>query len=243
MLNYNKKSDLKRLFDNIIDTNSLVESVFLDNPDLQSFSFSCISEYDDNNYSDQNNLISVNGHGVDYEGRYEDEDGYEGIELNEKSNLPRVNSHAVMAIMDVVADIGNYYGYGEDHEITRDSVHNTNRKDRIGMKYLKSYFSGAEIEEEWFTKHDPKWAAYYAQEHGRFSKEAEVKIFCNPNCMREAFMYAQALNRKLPVHIENFFVTHHVVGTIGKSDDIWLKEYLKFKQHIENKKLNKATSK
>ncbi len=241
MLNYRKTTDLKRLFENMVSREMVVASVFKDNPELESFEFSCRSEYDDNNYSDFIELTRVNEHYVDYEGRYEDDNSYEGpegIDEEKKSNLPRLNQDVIQALMDVVSTIGNYYGHDE-HVIRRSDYVNTKNRTQNSkeeQRYLNSYISKEKIEDEWFLKADPKWAAYYAQDHGKFSKEVETKLFCVDGNMIYALMYAQALKKSLPKHIENYFTTKNLVDP-NEKDDIWFKEYLKFKNHLNKTKV------
>lgn len=241
MLNFRKTMDLKRLFERMVSMESVIASVFKDNAELESFGFSCRSEYDDNNYSDFIELTKVNEHRVDYEGRYEDEDHYEGPEGDEeeeKSNLPRLNQSVIHALMDVVSTIGNYYGHDE-HVIRRSeyaSTKNRTQNSKEEQRYLNSYISKEPIEDEWFLKADPKWAAYYAQDHGKFSKEVETALFCADGRMEYAFMYSQALKKPLPKNIENYFTTKNLVDP-NEKDDVWFKEYLKFKNHLNKTKV------
>lgn len=238
MLNFRKTMDLKRLFGMMVNMDCVISSVFKDNPELENFEFSCRSEYDDNNYSDFIELTKVNGHSVDYEGNYDDEDGYEGPESDDnESDLPRLSKGVVHAIMDVVSTIGNHYGH-DDHIIRREEYVNRNIKnglDKVEKRYLKSYVTKEKIEDEWFLDVDPKWATYYAQDHGKFSKEVENKLFCVESRMEYAFMYAQALKKPLSQHIENYFTTKNLVDP-NENDDKWFKEYLKWKQHLEKTK-------
>lgn len=240
MLNYRKTTDLKRLFENTISKEMVIASVFHDNPELESFEFSCRSEYDDNNYSDYIELTEVNEHRVDCEGLYEDDDNYggpEGDEEEEKSNLPRLNQEVIYALMDVVSTIGNHYGY-DDHVIRRGEykkikIGNQNSKEE--QRYLNSFLSKEPIEEEWFLNVDPKWATYYAQDHGRFSEKVENELFCKDERMIYAFMYSQAIKKPLSEYIENYFTTKNLVDPNDK-DNVWLKEYLKFKKSLKKSK-------
>lgn len=241
MLNYRKTTDLKRLFENTISREMVIASVFKDNPELESFEFSCRSEYDDNSYSDFIELTKVNEYRVDYEGRYEDDDDYGGQESEddeEKSNLPQLNQEVIYALMDVVSTIGNYYGH-DDHVIRRSEYANKNNRTQNSkeeQRYLNSYLSKEPIEDEWFLKADAKWAAYYAQDHGRFNKDLETELFCRDGRMIYAFMYAQAIKKPLSKHIENYFTTKNLVDP-NEKDDVWFKEYLKFKKHLEKSKV------
>lgn len=238
MLNFRKTTDLKRMFENMVGTDTIIASVFKDNPELEHFEFSCRSEYDDNNYSDVTDLTKVNGHRVDYDGRYSDDSDYAGDEEadDNESDLPRLNQAVVHAIMEVVSTIASQFGH-DDHIIRRSNFSNRTRNSlsKEEQRYLKSYITKEEIEEDWFLSRPAKWAAYYAQDHGKFSKEAETKIFCVETHMEYAFMYAQALKRPLPKHIENYFTTKNLVDP-HEDDDRWFKEYLKWKQNLEKVK-------
>lgn len=239
MLQYRKRSDLQVLLEKITDYRDILAGIFLDNPELEHFEFSVHSEYDDNNYNDVCDIVAVNGHYVDYSGRYQDDEHYQGAgEDAERSDLPRMIHPIVEAVIDFVNDYGKTYGQ-DDHKITRefalaDSKKSSRGSDREGAKYLKSYLSKEKIEDSWFLKADPKWAAYYAEENGRFAKEIETKIFCKKGRMMEAYMYAQALKRPLPEEIETFYTTHNLVDP-DEGDNLWFKEYLKFKKNLTKK--------
>lgn len=239
MLQYRKRSEISYLLNKITDYRDIIAGIFLDNPELEHFEFSVRSEYDDNNYSDVCDIVAINGHYVDYDGRYQDDENYQGREDEpDRSDLPRMSRMVVEAVMDIVNEYGRSFGHDE-HKITRDYALNTAKKsnkgyDRAGTKYLKSYLSKEKIEDSWFLKADPKWAAYYAEEHGRFNKEIETQIFCKKGRMMEAYMYAQALGRPLPKEIETFYTTHHLVDP-NENDEMWFKEYLKWKQHLLKK--------
>jgi len=238
MLQYRKRSDIQYLLEKIVDHNDIIAALFLDNPELEHFEFSVRSEYDDNNYSDVSDIVAVNGHYVDYDGCYVDDENYNGnYEVEDsKSDLPRMIGPVVSAIIDVVNEYGRTFGH-DDHKITREyalSRANKNRADRAGAKYLKSYLSKSKIDETWFLKQDAKWAAYYAEDHGKFRKEIETQIFCQKGNMMDAYMYAQALGRPLSESIENFYTTCNLVDPLD-SDVVWFKEYLKWKQNLLNK--------
>jgi len=240
MLNYRKTMDLKNIFESMVDREAIIKSLFLDIPELDNFQFSVTNEYDDSNYSDQVTLFAINGHYVDYEGRYEDEEDYGGEREREgdESKLPRIRvSSQISAIMDVAHEIGNYYGY-DDHKIEREDFESKRLQkiEKERMRYLQSYISKEEIEEEWFLKADPKWACYYAQDHGKFNKEIEEAIFCQEGRMQEAYMYAQAIKKPLNEKIENYFMTKNLISP-NENDDIWLKEYLRFKQTLKKPKV------
>lgn len=238
MLQYRKRSEIQYLLGKIVDYNDIMAGLFLDNPELEHFEFSVRSEYDDNNYSDVCDIVAVNGHYVDYEGYYSDDENYNGDrDANDNdSNLPRMIYPVVSAIIDFTNEYGKGFGHDE-HKITREyalSRAKKTRTDRAGAKYLGSYLSKSKIDESWFLKQDTKWAAYYAEDHGRFSKEIETQIFCKKGNMMEAYMYAQALGRPLPKQIETFYTTSHLVDP-DETDAVWFKAYLKWKQNLLKK--------
>lgn len=233
MLQYSKKSELKRLLSKVVTNDCIIRGIFEDNPDLECFSFEKTSEYDDNNYSDQVVLTSINNHHVDFDGRYEDDDNYEGCESGkEKSELPKVSRDVVECIMDVIYDLSSDFDYDE-HKVNRNSYVNKSfeRLDKEEAKYLNSYLTKTKIEEKWFVK-NVQWAAYYAEDNGPFSKEIEAKIFCKEGRMRDAYMYAQATKAPLSNAIETFFTTRHLVDP-NDNDNFWLKKYLLFKNGLK----------
>lgn len=242
MLNFAKRSDLHSLFQQMISKDYLVRSVFEDCPELDHFCFSCSSEYDDNNYSDHVSLQIVNGHKVDYNGRYPDDPDFDDYGYDEnmhKSDLPRVSQAIVDNISYLVNEIGNDYGYSEEITISRDDMMSNKKKnniDRAGLRYIKSYVSKEKIENEWFLKNPLKWACYYAEDHGRFDKELETLLFMKQGVMREAYMYVQATKKPLPKEIETFFVTHNLLGSEDTNDAVWLKEYLRLKDRLKKEK-------
>ena len=245
MFQYKKMSDLKSILNRILPTSNLVCALFQDNCELESFEFSVSSEYDDNNYSDHIRLCEINGYYVDWDMNYEYEEDYdssmESIENKEKSNLPKVNRDVCWAISDVVNQIGSEYCYGE-HVFLREQYLGKMKiakdLDKYESKYIFSYLSKQTIPEEWFLTADPKWATYYAEDHGRFSKEVETEIFCAKGRMMYAYMYAQALKRSLPKSIETFWTTSNLVDS-NEDDNLWFKEYLKYKKNVLEKTVAK----
>lgn len=237
MLNYNKMSEIQHILKNSVSINTLIASVFEDCPDLKEFCFSCTNEYDDNNYSDYTRLTSVNGHHVDYDGEYEG-DEEEGEESTEK----KIEDKSVIeSLVNLVHDIGTEFGHGDDivcrrEDYTFRKVGKKTKGQKAEMEYICSYLTGDELDKEWFLKNDPKFACYYAQDHGAFGKDLEMILFCKQGRMYHAFLYAQAIKKPLRQEIETFFVTHSVVGTKKAEEDAqWLKKYLILKESFKKK--------
>lgn len=239
MLNYNKMSDIQHILKNSVSINTLIASVFEDCPDLKYFSFSCTNEYDDNNYSDYTRLIAVNGHRVDYDGEYEED------EVEEVSEEKKIEDKSVIeSLVNLVHDIGTEFGHGDDLVCRREEyvLSRAGRKtkgQKAEMEYVSSYLTGGKLNDDWFLKNDLKFACYYAQDNGAFSKELEMILFCKEGRMFHAYLYAQAIKKPLRPEIENFFVTHNVVGTKkSKEDSEWLKKYLILKESFGKKKVS-----
>lgn len=230
MLQYNKKSDLKRLLSRVVNSSHIIQAIFQDCPDLMSFSFEKTSEYDDNNYSDQVRVHKVNDWQVDWEGDYDgDED---------ESELPKVSEDVCRAVIDAVYEVAQEYDFG-DYDIDRSEYQNSDgswktfeNNNKEETKYLNSYLSNSKIEDKWFLKADPKWAAYYAEDHGRFDEKIEAKIFCKRGNMADALMYAEAIKEPLCDAVETFFTTQNLVDP-QRSDDKYFKKYLLFKNGLK----------
>jgi hypothetical protein len=86
--------------------------------------------------------------------------------------------------------------------------------------YLASYLSGSEIPVCFFVDNDPKWAVYYAMDHGRFSQDDEFRIFARNGWMDEALHYAESVGRLVP-ELENFYILN-----ASEEDSVCLKKYL-----------------
>lgn len=246
MLNYEKMSEIQHILKNSVSINTLIASVFEDCPDLKEFSFSCTNEYDDNNYSDYTRLIAVNGHRVDYDGEYEED---EADDDDEESKEKKIEDKVVIeTLVNLVHQIGTEFGHGDDLVCRREEyvLRKTGKKSKgqkAEMEYICSYLTGGELDKEWFLKNDPKFACYYAQDHGAFSKDLEMILFCKQGRMYHAFLYAQAIKKALRPEIETFFVTHSVVGTKKAEEDAqWLKKYLILKESFKKKVSEKVDS-
>jgi hypothetical protein len=242
MLNYSKITKIKNVCERFVTIENLIASIFEDNPELVTFSYSCTNEYDDNNYSDYTRLVSINGHSVDYDGEYEED---YADEENVESTLAKItDKELIWGLQDLVNSIGTHFDRGEDIELSRDNYAMKKRR-RLGkdekaeLDYVISYLSGNDLPDEWFLNNDPEYASYYAQDHGRFSKEMETKLFANKGCMRAVYMYAQAIGKPVLEEIETFFVTHNIVGSENEEDNKYLKKYLALKDTLKKKKCAK----
>lgn len=236
MLNFEKMCEIKQILQQNFTVENMIRCVFLDHPELECFGFSCTNEYDDNNYSDYTNLRTVNGHAVDYDGEY-DEDS------EPKSDLPRVDRGTVDDLLSLMGIIGTEFGHGEDLECHRDSYANVSSKsgrisksEKAQKEYINSWMTKSTLADEWFLKNDTKFASYYAQDHGPFSPELEMKIFGKTGEMRSAYMYAQAIGKPFSEALETFFTTHAVLGSGEDDDGHFLKRYLVLKEHFKKKK-------
>lgn len=210
MLNFDKQYDIKRAMGRIVSEDDLITAVFHDVPDLQEFTWSVTSEYDDNNYSTYCNLTSVNGRPVDYDADYEEEDEEE----EESNKMPKIESREHRhTILECVHAVGEEWGYGEEHKVSReDYVPKIRRRNHAKandeeIRYVMAYMSGSTLPDEYFENMDnPKWAIYYADDHGRFSPELEFKLFAKEGRMWEAFRYSQVIKAPLCGEVENFFI-------------------------------------
>lgn len=240
MLNYAKALKIKRVCEKMVPIEHLIASIFEDHPELSVFAYSCTNEYDDNNYSDYTRLVSVNGHTVDYNGEYEeDEDDEEEVV---ESSLPKITDiEVIWELQGVVDSIGTYFDRGEDIKVSREDYLGTKKKKRLNKEelaevdYVISYLSSKKLPDEWFLNNDPEYASFYAQDHGRFSPEMEKQLFAKQGCMRALYMYAQAIGKPISSELETFFVTHNVVGSEDEEDNKCLKKYLALKDRLKNK--------
>jgi hypothetical protein len=233
MLNFDKMYDIRRALENIVRNDDLIRAVFDDIPELENISFSCTNEYDDNNYSDYTRLTAVNDWKI-YDDEYDDEE-------KQDSDLPKIEVKKVQTIRDLVEIVGKDFGYGEDHTITRAYAYRHKRgkksaEEKAEMKYILNQVMGKKIKENFFVKASPKWAVYHAAEHGRFSREAEFKIFAKEGRMYDAFRYArEVLKGSLDEKVENFFILN---SQPDSQDYEELKEYLEFKKNLEQTAIN-----
>ena len=236
MLNFSKFSDLRRVFENTVTKEDLIVALFEDVPELETFTFSVTNEYDDSNYSDYSRLKKINGLRIDYDNNYEGDEGFgdDGEEDMSNGGLPPVGEkisdiRVISAIREIVDRVGASFGYDDSHVVTRDSFRprRLSKSDKAEREYAISYLTGKELDDAFFLKNDPKWALYYADDHGRFDEEAEFKIFAKKGRMQEAYEYARrVIKGALPDAVENFFI----LSTSSKHEDHeYLKKYLEFK--------------
>lgn len=232
MLNFDKQYSVRRVLERIVTEDDLITAVFKDIPELQEFTWSKTSEYDDNNYSDYSRLNTINGYAVDYDGDYEEFGDDESIEP--QSNMPRIEDrNARHTIRDLVDSIADGFDHREDIVISREEylpkVTRTVRAkaDREELDYVRSYMSGKTLPDSFFLKlENPKWAIYYADDHGRFSEDMEFKIFAQEGRMHYAYLYARHIIKgPLPEKIENFYLLNN-----SEEDKEDLKVYLDFKK-------------
>lgn len=203
----------------VIKREPTLKALFDDNPELEVFTFSKTQEYDDNNYYNSVQLQTVNGYGVDSEGNYEYDDD------DEETNHPKLAEEICRYIADYISDIGEHFEDEEDIEVCREDYENevlpASGKVEFDPKsdeekYVKSFLFGTTLPDSFFIKADPRFAVWYADDHGRFDPKIEKKIFAQKGRMEEAFYYAlHVLKGPLPDAIENFFTLR--VSMLDKS--------------------------
>lgn len=230
MLKFNKAYEIRELMRRSVKRSELISSLFEDCPDLQQIVFDYTSEYDDNNYSSYARLRSVNGHRIDYDDNYEEEDS--------GSELPKVSKEVVRAADELVGLVADEFGHGEDIELNREDYPPNYKGPMTGdlteaeSEYLSSYLCKGQLPVKWFMKKDAKWASYYALDHGRFDEETEFKIFAKKGRMRDAYWYAfGVIKGRLPEPIENFFILSS--ESKDTEDHEWLRRYMEFRTGIQ----------
>jgi hypothetical protein len=236
MIKFDKLYDVKRALENVVSDDEMIAAVFESCPNLKSFGLSKTNEYDDNNYSDHVQLISVNGWRVDYEGNYEDAEEDETaaeVELG-----PKIEDSVRTTLSELVSVIEESFDYGEEIVIERENHPPTKRKRNhptrnADMIYATSYLSKKKLPDSFFIKNSGKWAVYYALDHGRFKRDLEFKIFAREGSMWEALQYArEVIGGRLPENIENFFILNDVDG--DEDDHKFLQEYIFWKNGLPN---------
>lgn len=213
-MKFQKARDLRDAAGRLVGNHELLAALFTELPELKSFRFLKTQEYDDNNYFDSIRLVEVNGHAYGWDGYEEDED--------EKSDLPRIEE--VDLVDDAVRHVSRDYDFSDrEIEVRRedyDESKSPNQADLAERRYWGVYLSGGRLPDSFFVKNDPKWAVYYAMDHGRFSENAEFKVFARKGRMRYALEYARVVGR-LAREVENFFVLD-----ADEDDSVCLKKYL-----------------
>jgi len=207
MNNFRKLRDIRKASRRLLENTELLVALFKDVPELQSFKFSMSQEYDDNNYFNSVSLVEINGHAYNY-------DGYEG-------ELPKVEqTDLINNAVGLIA--ANYDNSAGEVEIRREDYEQASKEPLYPAEriYLGSYLSGSEIPVSFFVENDPKWAVYYAMDHGRFPEDDEFRIFARNGWMDEALCYAESVGRLVP-ELENFYILN-----ASEEDSECLKKYL-----------------
>jgi hypothetical protein len=235
MIKLDKLLYIKNELERIISPDEIISAAFDGCPELVEFSFRKSNEYDDNNYSDHLELLYVNGHRVDYNGDYEEEDE-EYDEERKKSSLPKLPNWVGSNLVDLIHEVGNEWDYSDEITVSRENYKNkksrNSKEDKESKRYLCSHLSGKRLPESFFIKcSNPKLPLYYAVEHGRFSSDAEFKIFAKEGRMWYALRYAQEIiGGVLPEQIENFFLLNDKAET---EDHERLQEYIAWKNTLQ----------
>lgn len=250
-MRFAKMACLERVFRNIIKRDQVLKALFDDNPELESFSFTKTQEYDDNNYYTSTVISSINGHDVDSDGAYSYDE-----EEQEENSLPRVPQEVAWKIAESIDDIGGYFDEDDESiDVYREDYDDVSMpscgKIKFDLKddeskYADSFFNGTVLPDSFFIKADPRFAVWYADDHGRFSPEVETKIFAQKGRMSDAFHYAlHVLKAPLPTDIENFFTLHASLSEkkAHKEDFAYFKRYLKWKETLEEEKSAKKKKK
>lgn len=203
----------------------LVGELFRSLPELESFSFIKVSEYDDNNYYDNSSVLSVNSCAAEEN----------GFRLPGQS-FP--SSSCLEHIEQVVQVISKNFGYDDEVLVTRTGMYSpwidgTMVSDpRPDLIYFSSMLSGSRLPDYFFFDNDPIYALYHAEDHGRFAPETEFRIFARPDCVYFAHMYAKYIIKgRLPSQIENFYILRD-----EPSEREELKKYLEFVNETKNAK-------
>jgi len=241
MLEFYKNSDIREELKNILSDRQLISSLFRSVPELESIGFSVTNEYDDSNYYDSVRLESINGYSWSpYEDCYDDElEDYDGISNN--PNGKKLDKDIAQACSNLVEMVGKDFGYGDDNSFRRADyipASSTTKPYREFNEFILDLAAGNKLKDESIlakiaSKFDPKWALYYAFDHGRMNKETEDKIFLKKGNMRAAYFYSvHVLKDVLPKNIEDF----HILNCFGKkkesSDQEYLNKYLEFKKTL-----------
>lgn len=221
MIQLEKLRDLKRASRGVISVDEMVAKLFENLPELKCFKFCKSQEYDDNNYFDNIRTTEINGHSLGYDGYDEDdEEGY--------SDLPKIQEiHLVENVVDFLAE--KYDCTINEIEVVREDYEGFQKSaDSPDMTYLASYLSGSTLAKSFFIKNDPKWAVYYALDHGRFDENSEFEIFARKDQMYMALEYARHVVRgRLPHPVENFFILD-----CDEYDRVFLEQYLEFVKNV-----------
>ena len=253
MIEFYKNLDTKNALNYIIDSRVLITALFKDIPDLKSVSFSCSSEYDDNNYYDSVQVTEINGWAYShYEACYEDEmeeDYQRGLKNNPIGK--RLDKDFCMACLELVDEVGKSFGHC-DHSFKRDEYtfdegsdpqvlcKKTREENEFNKFILNLACGNLQQDESIFERIDSKWALYYAFDHGRLSKEVEDKIFLKKGNMKSAYLYSvHILKDVLPKNIEDFYILNSFAKKkkteTKNTDQEYLGKYLEFKKTLVTK--------
>ena len=242
MIKFDKLLWIKNELGRIVSPDEIILAAFDGCPELDNFSFSKSNEYDDNNYSDHVALLSVNGHPVNCDGENEeDEDDLE----KEKSSLPKLPDWVGENLVELIHEVRDEWDYTDEVIVRRENYkknkYRKTKEDKEAKKYLCSHLSGKRLPESFFLKcSSTKLSLYYAIEHGRFSSDAEFKIFAKEGRMWYALRYAQEIiGGVLPKEIENFFILNDKAE--NEDEHKQLQEYIAWKNTLQMVETTKET--
>lgn len=232
MIHFEKAQAIKNQFSKIISDQDLIRSLFLDIPDLQCFTIEKTNEYNDENYTDYMQVLSVNNYNVDYDLNYDEE-------MNvEENNLIKIKEEYLGSFGSLIYEL-SYVEYGEttfsreNYDLNEDSFSKSILENiqRTVSKYAISFISETSLDVDYFVnknpsthENDPRYAVYYAMDRGRFNPEDEFKIFAQKGRMKQAYEYAKCVIKgNLPEKIENFFILN---DSVDEDDHEQLQRYL-----------------
>lgn len=225
MIHFEKAQQIKNQFSEIISDQDLIRGLFLDIPDLQCFTIEKINEYNDENYSDYMKVLSVNNYIVDYDLNYDEEMDVE------ENNLIKIEEKHLRNFESLLYDL-SYVEYGEttysreNYDLNEDSFSKSilENVQRTVSQYAISFISETSLDVDYFVNKHPRYAVFYAMDHGRFNPEDEFKIFAQKDRMKESYEYAKCVIKgKLPEKIENFFILN---DSVDGNDHEHLQRYL-----------------
>lgn len=201
-MKYQRLRDLQRTMGGIVERDELAAALFAEVPELEEFTWVKSQEYDDNNYFDNIQVKSINGHPYGYDG-YDDDEADD-----EKSSLPKVEQ--VHLIEDLIVAISDHYDFSDDEiEFRRGDYLDVtpgekSDYERDKKQYFLSMLSGSRLPDEFFAGKDPQLAIYHAIDHGRIGNEAEV--FAVRGNMSQVLDYARVVGGRVSDEVEKFFI-------------------------------------
>jgi len=196
--------DVKAALGRTVSLDSLVAAVFREDSELQEFHFDVTSEYDDNNYSDYTRLTYVNGHHVDYDYEYDEDDL--SAEGEEDNPLPKVGKETMNKIALLGDEIRERFGYGEQKFSRSDYEHGSGElKLDADTICALSILKGESVPVDTLLEASARWVLHNARLQGRYSEEDEFRLMARKEMIHVARVYAEE-HGPLSDKTLNFFV-------------------------------------